>query len=177
MDITSGAVRQLTEFNSAYFEERPPAKLEKFTHSRAGFEIQSRVLFPPDFDPGSNYPLVLDIHGGPHGVFSDSFSAQQQVLATAGYIVLAVNPRGSSTYGTDFMKACCATGEGKTTWTLCRMDIVCERGYVDESRLGITGYSYGGFMSSWIIGHDTRFKLPLSALLASTYPACMGRQT
>ena len=159
VDIASGAVKQLTDFNSAYFEEHPPAKLEKFTHSRAGFEIQSRMLFPPNFDPGSSYPLVLDIHGGPHGVFSDSFSAQHQVLATAGYIVLAVNPRGSSTYGTDFMKAVlCDWGGEDYLDIMSAVDIVCERGYVDESRLGITGYSYGGFMSSWIIGHDTRFK-------------------
>ena len=102
VDMTSGSVQQLTDFNRKYFEQRPPARLEKFTHSRGGFEIESRVLLPPDFDPASRYPLVLDIHGGPHGVFSDSFSPQQQVLATAGYIVLAVNPRGSSTYGTGF---------------------------------------------------------------------------
>ena len=159
VDMTSGAIVQLTDFNRKYFEQRPPARLEKFTHSRNGFEIESRVLLPPDFDPASRYPLVLDIHGGPHGVFSDSFSPQQQVLATAGYIVLAVNPRGSSTYGTDFMKAVLGDWGGEDYLDIMSaVDIVCERDYVDESRLGITGYSYGGFMSSWIIGHDTRFK-------------------
>ena len=159
VDMTSGSVKQLTDLNRKYFERRPPAKLEKFTHSRNGFEIESRVLLPPDFDPASRYPLVLDIHGGPHGVFSDSFSPQQQVLATAGYIVLAVNPRGSSTYGTDFMTAVlCDWGGEDYLDIMSAVDLVCERDYVDESRLGITGYSYGGFMSSWIIGHDTRFK-------------------
>ena len=133
--------------------------MEKFTHSRGGFEIESRLLFPPEFNPDSRYPLVLDIHGGPHGVFSDSFSAQQQVLATAGYLVLAVNPRGSSTYGTDFMTAVLGDWGGEDYMDIMSaVDLVCEREYVDESRLGITGYSYGGFMSSWIIGHDTRFK-------------------
>ncbi len=159
VDMTSGAAVQLTDFNREYFEERSPAKMEKFTHSRGGFEIESRVLLPPNFDPGSRYPLVLDIHGGPHGVFSDSFSPQQQVLATAGYIVLAVNPRGSSTYGTDFMTAVLGDWGGEDYLDIMSaLDLVCERDYVDESRLGITGYSYGGFMSSWIIGHDTRFK-------------------
>ena len=159
VDMTSGSVQQLTDFNRKYFEQRPPARLEKFTHSRGGFEIESRVLLPPDFDPASRYPLVLDIHGGPHGVFSDSFSPQQQVLATAGYIVLAVNPRGSSTYGTDFMTAVLGDWGGKDYLDIMSaVDLVCERDYVDESRLGITGYSYGGFMSSWIIGQDTRFK-------------------
>jgi dipeptidyl aminopeptidase/acylaminoacyl peptidase len=159
VDMTAGAVAQLTDFNRKYFEQRPPAGLEKFTHSRAGFEIESRLLFPPDFDSELRYPLVLDIHGGPHGVFSDSFNAQQQVLATAGYIVLAVNPRGSSTYGTDFMTAVLGDWGGEDYLDIMSaVDLVCERDYVDESRLGITGYSYGGFMSSWIIGQDTRFK-------------------
>ncbi len=158
-DMTSGTVSQLTGFNRGYFEGHPPARLEKFSLDRAGFEIESRVLFPPDFDASQSYPLVLDIHGGPHGVFSDSFSAQQQVLATAGYIVLAVNPRGSSTYGTDFMTAVLNDWGGEDYLDIMSaVDLVCERDYVDESRLGITGYSYGGFMSSWIIGHDTRFK-------------------
>ena len=159
VNMTSGSFDQLTDFNRGYFEKHLPAKLEKFTHSRAGFEIESRLLFPPDFDTSLCYPLVLDIHGGPHGVFSDSFSAQQQVLATAGYIVLAVNPRGSSTYGTDFMKAVLGDWGGEDYLDIISaVDLVCERDYVDETRLGITGYSYGGFMSSWIIGHDTRFK-------------------
>jgi len=158
VDMESGTVAQLTDFNREYFEEHPPARLEKFSHDRSGFEIESRVLFPPEFNPDSRYPLVLDIHGGPHGVFSDSFSAQQQVLATAGYIVLAVNPRGSSTYGTDFMTAVLNDWGGEDYLDIMTaVDLVCERDYVDESRLGITGYSYGGFMSSWIIGHDTRF--------------------
>ena len=159
VDMRSGAAAQLTDFNREYFEEHPPARLEKFSHSRGGFEIESRVLLPPDFDPELRYPLVLDIHGGPHGVFSDSFSPQQQVLATAEYIVLAVNPRGSSTYGTDFMTAVLGDWGGEDYLDIMSaVDLVCERDYVDESRLGITGYSYGGFMSSWIIGHDTRFK-------------------
>ena len=159
VDMTSGAAVQLTDFNREYFEEHPPAKMEKFTHSRGGFEIESRILLPPGFDPEASYPLVLDIHGGPHGVFSDSFSPQQQVLATAGYIVLAVNPRGSSTYGMDFMTAVLGDWGGEDYLDIMSaLDLVCERDYVDESRLGITGYSYGGFMSSWIIGHDTRFK-------------------
>ena len=159
IDMTSGASAQLTDFNRKYFAEHPPARLEKFTHSRNGFEIESRVLFPPDFDPELRYPLVLDIHGGPHGVFSDSFSPQQQVLATAGYIVLAVNPRGSSTYGADFMTAVLGDWGGEDYLDIMSaVDLICERDYVDESRLGVTGYSYGGFMSSWIIGQDTRFK-------------------
>ncbi len=159
VNMESGATTQLTNFNRKYFEDHPPAKMQKFTHSRNGFEIESRALFPPDFDPNLSYPLALDIHGGPHGVFSDSFSAQQQVLATAGYIVLAVNPRGSSTYGRDFMTAVLRDWGGEDYRDIMSaVELMCERDYVDESRMGVTGYSYGGFMSAWIIGQDTRFK-------------------
>ena len=159
VDMTSGSLTQLTDYNRAYFEQHPPARMEKFTIERSGYEVESRLLLPTDFDPNTRYPLVLDIHGGPHGVFSDSFSAQQQVLATSGYLVLAVNPRGSSTYGVDFMKAVLGDWGGEDYLDIMSaVDHVCERDYVDETRLGITGYSYGGFMSSWIIGNDTRFK-------------------
>ena len=176
VDMTSGSVTQLTDYNRDYFATHPPARMEKFTTHRSWtpsmtlerpdfpespevVDIESRVLMPPDFDPNRRYPMVLDIHGGPHGVFSDSFSAQQQVLATGGYIVLAVNPRGSSTYGAEFMKAVLGDWGGEDYLDIMSaVDHMCELDYVDGTRLGITGYSYGGFMSSWIIGHDTRFK-------------------
>ena len=158
LDMESGTLTQLTDENREYFTEHPPAHFEKFSVQRGGLEIESRILYPPDFDDARRYPLVLDIHGGPHGVFSDSFSPQQQVLATAGYIVLAVNPRGSSTYGAEFMKAVLGDWGGEDYRDIMfALESVCERDCVDETRLGITGYSYGGFMSSWIIGHEPRF--------------------
>ena len=158
LDMESGMLTQLTDENREYFTEHPPARFEKFSAERGGVEIESRILLPPDFDETQRYPLVLDIHGGPHGVFSDSFSPQQQVLATAGYIVLAVNPRGSSTYGAEFMKAVLGDWGGEDYRDIMfALESVCERAYVDQTRLGITGYSYGGFMSSWIIGHEPRF--------------------
>ena len=158
-DLESGAAERITDFNGGYLGKHPPARMEKFVISRGDTEIECRAFFPPDFDASLSYPMILDIHGGPHGVFSDSFIPQQQVLATAGYIVLAVNPRGSSTYGVDFMKAVLGDWGGEDYLDImAAVDALCERGFVDESRLGITGYSYGGFMSSWIIGHETRFR-------------------
>ncbi len=158
VDLDSGTMTQLTACNSEYLQEHPPARFEKFSMDRAGSEIESRLFFPPDFDPTEQYPLILDIHGGPHGVFGDAFDNIQQVLATAGYVVLAVNPRGTSTYGVDFMMAVHRDWGGEDYLDImAAVDEVSARGYIDTSRLGITGYSYGGFMSSWIIGHDTRF--------------------
>ena len=153
-----GTRRPLTEYNRPYFDAHPAARLEKFDITRGGVEIQSRLLLPPNLDRGQKYPMVLDIHGGPHSVFSDAFNPVQQVLATHGYVVLAVNPRGSSTYGADFLKAVLRDWGGEDYLDImAAVDEVSARPYVDTSRLGITGYSYGGFMSSWIIGHDSRF--------------------
>ena len=158
-DLEQGTASRLTAYNDAYFSGHPTARLEKFSASRVGFDIESRLFLPPDFDPGNKYPMILDIHGGPHGVFYDAFNPMQQILATNGYVVLAVNPRGSSSYGVDFLTAVLRDWGGEDYLDImAAVDEVVSRPYVDSARLGITGYSYGGFMSSWIIGHDTRFR-------------------
>ena len=159
VDLVDGAMTQVTCYNEGYFADHPPAEMKKFTISRAGFEIESRLLLPPDFDPSLRYPLVLDIHGGPQGRFSDSFDLDQQVLATAGYLVLGVNPRGSSSYGHDFSRAVHRDWGGEDYRDImAAVDEVCSRSYVDETRMGVGGYSYGGYMSAWIVGHETWFK-------------------
>jgi dipeptidyl aminopeptidase/acylaminoacyl peptidase len=135
------------------------AQQERFSMSRSGLEIESMLLFPPDFDPSKKYPLVLNIHGGPHGLFANSFDITRQVLASRGYIVLAVNPRGTSTYGRDYMLPVLEDWGGQDyNDIMASIDLVCERPYVDSERLGVTGYSYGGYMSTWIVGHSDRFK-------------------
>ena len=156
-----GAKRQrvVTAANAGFLEAYPGAHVEKLAFERGGERIQARVLFPRDFDNARSYPLVLDIHGGPNGRFSDSYDVTHQILAGAGYIVLAVNPRGSSSYGPDFLKAVLGDWGGEDFLDLMAgVDLLCERPYVDSDRLGVHGYSYGGFMSSWIVGHDHRFK-------------------
>ena len=159
IDLATGDLEQVAGYNDGLLEEYPAASVEKFTFEREGREIQGRLFLPVDFDASKSYPLVMDIHGGPNGRFSDSFDITHQVLVGAGYLVLAVNPRGSSSYGPDFMKAVLRDWGGEDFLDLMMaMDLVCERDYVDENRLGVHGYSYGGFMSSWIVGHDHRFK-------------------
>ena len=159
IDLPSCQDIQLTDYNRAYLAEHPPARLEKFTLERAGLEIESRLYFPPDFDPAGKYPLVLEIHGGPNGAFYDAFSPLHQVLATNGYITLAVNPRGSSTYGVDFMRAVVSDWGGEDYLDLmAAVDVVAARPYVDGERFGVHGYSYGGYMTAWIIGQTRRFR-------------------
>ena len=159
MDVGAKRQRAVTAVNAEFLEAHPGARVEKLVFERGGETIQARVLFPQGFDEARSYPLVLDIHGGPNGRFSDSYDVTHQILAGAGYIVLAVNPRGSSSYGPEFLKAVLGDWGGEDFLDLMAgVDLLCERPYVDADRLGVHGYSYGGFMSSWVVGHDHRFK-------------------
>ena len=159
VELADRTVTQLTNYNDDYLTTYSPARQEKFTIHRNGLEIECRVYLPPDFDVSKKYPLALEIHGGPNGAFYDSFVPLQQLLATNGYITLAVNPRGSSTYGDDFMTAVLDDWGGEDYLDLmAAVDEVAARSYVDKTRMGVHGYSYGGFMSSWIVGHNQRFR-------------------
>ena len=151
--------RRLTAHNDAWLTEHPAVDLEKFSVRRNGWDIECRLYHPPGFDDAQKYPLVLEIHGGPNGAFYDSFVPWHQVLAGAGYVTLAVNPRGSSTYGEEFVDAVLGDWGGEDYLDLmAAVDEVCRREYVDARRLGVHGYSYGGYMTTWAIGHTERFK-------------------
>jgi dipeptidyl aminopeptidase/acylaminoacyl peptidase len=175
VDTASGSLRRLTDDNCDYFAESPPARLEKFSIHRQGLEIECRLWLPPAFDPTQCYPLVLDIHGGPNSAFYDTFNLPQQVLATAGFVVLAVNPRGSTTYGDAFTMAVLGDWGGEDYQDLmAAVDTVASRPYVDATCLGVHGYSYGGFMSSWIIGHTSRFKAAVVGAPCIDLPSMYG---
>ena len=144
--------------NAEFLAQHPPAGLRKFRVRRDGCDIECRLWQPPDFNPARRYPLVLDIHGGPNGAFYDAFVPLQQALAAVGYLVLAVNPRGSSTYGEGFMRAVLGDWGGEDYQDLRRaVEHTTARPWVDGARLGVHGYSYGGYMAGWAIGHSGRF--------------------
>ncbi len=151
--------RRLTAHNDGWLAKHTPAPMEKFLLEREDWDIECRLYHPPDFDPTQRYPLVLEIHGGPNGAFYDSFVPWHQVLAGAGYLTLAVNPRGSSTYGEEFVNAVLGDWGGDDFRDLmAAVDAVCQRDYVDTDRLGVHGYSYGGYMTTWMIGQTGRFR-------------------
>ena len=151
--------RRLTSHNDEWLAGHAPAEMEKFSIETADWDIECRLYHPPGFDPAQKYPLVLEIHGGPNGAFYDSFVPWHHVLAGAGYLTLAVNPRGSSTYGEEFVNAVLGDWGGDDYHDLmAAVDAVCQRDYVDADRLGIHGYSYGGYMTTWAIGHTGRFR-------------------
>jgi dipeptidyl aminopeptidase/acylaminoacyl peptidase len=175
VETSSRSLKRLTDDNHDYLAEAQPARLEKFSVHRQGMDIECRFWLPSTFDPSQRYPLVLDIHGGPNSAFYDAFNLPQQVLATAGFIVLAVNPRGSTTYGHAFTMAVLGDWGGEDYQDLmAAVDAAASRPYVDASRLGVHGYSYGGFMSSWIIGHTSRFKAAVVGAPCIDLPSMYG---
>ncbi len=124
-----------------------------------GWGIEGWLLRPRGFDASRQWPLVLEIHGGPHGAYGHSFFHEFQVLAGRGYAVLYTNPRGSHAYGDRFVRACVGDWGGKDYLDLmAAVDHALGQGWVDPKRLYVTGGSYGGFMTNWIVGHTDRFK-------------------
>jgi len=125
--------------------------------------IDGWLLKPSDFDPTRKYPMLVEIHGGPNTQYGYGFFHEMQMLAGAGYVVLYTNPRGSAGYGRDFALAVRGAWAVKDSLDiLAGVDALLQKGYVDEQRLGVIGGSYGGFMTSWLIGHSDRFKAAVS---------------
>jgi dipeptidyl aminopeptidase/acylaminoacyl peptidase len=158
-DRESGSTKTITSYSAPVLEESPSARWERFDVSRGGYVIEAWLLFPADFDASKSYPLVLDIHGGPNGAYGYAFNPVQQCLATNGFLVVYCNPRGSSTYGREFtQQVTCDWGGEDYLDIMAVLDAAVARPYVDSSRLGIWGYSYGGFMTAWTIAQNHRFK-------------------
>ncbi len=140
-----------------------------------GTPIHAWLLKPPGFDPARQYPFILWIHGGPVGQFTDGFNLTHQYLAALGYVVLLVNPRGSSGYGEEFSRAIFADWGGPDYEdVMAGVDAVLELGYVDPDRMGVGGYSYGGILTNYVIVKTDRFKGAISAAGDADYYGAFG---
>lgn len=127
-------------------------------------EIQGWIVTPPNFDPSKEYPLILEIHGGPFSSYGNVFSAEIQLMAAAGYVVLYSNPRGSTGYGEDFGNLIHHDYPGNDYYDLMSgVDAVIEKGYIDKENLFVTGGSGGGVLTAWIVGKTDRFKAAVVA--------------
>ncbi len=170
-DVAAGrrgeaGVRRLTWLNDDLFGHKELGTVEeiRYPSSHDGRQIQAWVVKPPDFDPKRKYPLILEIHGGPFADYGDRFAAELQIYAAAGYVVLYVNPRGSSGYGEEFGNLIHHAYPGYDYDDLMSgVDALLASGYVDRDNLFVTGGSGGGVLTAWIVGKTDRFRAAVSA--------------
>jgi len=152
--------RRITDLNTDALGHKSVGKAEeiRWKSSADELEIQGWIVKPPGFDPNNKYPLILEIHGGPFATYGPHFSAEVQLYAAAGYVVLYANPRGSTSYGADFANEIHHNYPGQDYDDLMSgVDAVIAKGYIDEKNLFVTGGSGGGVLSAWIVGKTDRF--------------------
>jgi dipeptidyl aminopeptidase/acylaminoacyl peptidase len=152
-------VAQLTRVNDDLLARVKLGKVRELSYtSSGGAAVQGWLVTPPGFDPAKKYPLILEIHGGPHAMYNVGFNYSLQNFAANGFVVLYTNPRGSTGYGTAFGNAIDRAYPGVDYDDLmAAVDTVVRRGFVDERSLFVGGCSGGGVLSSWVIGHTRRF--------------------
>ena len=160
-------MHRLTQVNQDILRGVAMGEVEEIWYeSTDGLDIQGWIITPPDFDPAEEYPLILVIHGGPHGMYGVGFNHRWQHHAAEGYVVLYTNPRGSSGYGSAFGNEINNAYPDKDFDDLMNgVDEVISRGYIDEEKLFVYGGSGGGVLTAWIVGHTDRF-----AAASSNYP-------
>ena len=154
------SLKTVTDVNGELLRSRAIVTPERVEFTGAdGWKIEGWLMKPRGFDAAKKWPLVLEVHGGPHGAYGHGFFHEFQVLAGRGYAVLYTNPRGSHAYGEKFATACVGDWGGKDYEDLMAgVDHALSLGWVDPKRLYVTGGSYGGFMTNWIVGHTDRFR-------------------
>jgi len=159
-----GEERRLSNVNAGYLDAVELAATETVRYeSDPGVEVHGWLLKPPAFNPAARYPAVIQVHGGPHGMYGVGFFHEMQLLAARGYVVLMTNPRGSTGYGQEWVAGT------KQDWggadyrdVIAGADYLAGLDFVDAGRMGITGGSYGGYMVNWAIGQTERFKAAVS---------------
>ncbi|MGH7861422.1 MAG: S9 family peptidase [Candidatus Dormibacteraceae bacterium] len=162
--VEGGAARRLTDLNPWLRDRHVAYPEEHWLTTSDGLRIQGWLLRPSDFDDSGSFPLVMQIHGGPHGQYGWAFFHEFQILASLGMLVFYTNPPGSEGYGEAFCQAVVRDWGGADFEALMQaLDQILERvGGIDETRLGIAGGSYGGYLTNWAIGHTNRFAAAVS---------------
>jgi dipeptidyl aminopeptidase/acylaminoacyl peptidase len=156
--------RQITDLNRAWKDEVTLSAPQRLRYRRNGFDLDGWVMKPFDAHPGRRYPTLLNIHGGPHMKYGNAFFDEFQVYAGAGYAVIYTNPRGSQGYGEAFARSVVGDwGGGDYADVMAGLDQALQQcDFIDPARLGVMGGSYGGFLTSWIVGHTHRFRAACS---------------
>ena len=155
-----GSKKRLTNLNKDLFDYKKLGNVEEiwYESSYDGEMIHGWIVKPPNFDSSKKYPLILEIHGGPHTNYGFHFSSEVQLFASKGYVVLYTNPRGSTSYGKEFGNLIHHNYPSQDYDDLISgVDFVIEKGFIDEANLFVTGGSGGGVLTSWIVGKTDKF--------------------
>ncbi|TYS15886.1 S9 family peptidase [Rossellomorea vietnamensis] len=177
LDIPSGSLKQLTSVNEEFLSEVELSKTEAITFkSSDDREVKGWLMKPANLKEGEKCGLIVEVHGGPHMMYGNTYYQEFQMLAAEGYAVLFINPRGSHGYGQTFVDAVRGDyGGGDYEDVMAAVNHVIEKyDFIDKDRLGITGGSYGGFMTNWIVGHTDRFKAAVTQRSISNWVSFYG---
>jgi dipeptidyl aminopeptidase/acylaminoacyl peptidase len=167
-----GMERQITHLNTSLWEQRTLAKVERVPYTAAdGWPIDGFLVRPVDFDPSKKYPLIVSIHGGPAGMYGVDWFHEFQVYASRGWGVFFCNPRGSTGYGRKFQRGVAMEWGGKAyTDIMTGVDeVVKKNAWIDRDRLGVTGGSYGGYMTNWITTQTDIFRAAVTLRSISNF--------
>lgn len=171
----NGKIEQVTHFNDAVLKDKYTADYERITVFSEGENIDGWILRPADFDINKTYPAILDIHGGPETVYGEVFYHEMQYWANEGYFVFFCNPRGSDGRGNTFADIRGKYGTVDYKNIMDFTDAVLEKyPQIDKSKVAVTGGSYGGFMTNWIVGHTDRFACAASQRSISNWISFYG---
>ena len=176
VNLADGSVKRCTEVNKEILEECFISMPEEFWYKGAeDWDVQGWIMKPYGFKEGVKYPMVLEVHGGPHSAYAENFFYEFQVLCAAGYVVLYTNPRGSQGYGQLFADAVRGDyGGNDYNDLMLAVDYAINLPYVDKARMAVTGGSYGGFMTNWVVGHTNRFKVAVTMRSISNWVSFFG---
>lgn len=155
----------LTDLNADLLFASNIGKVEEFWYNSSVDQrkLQGWIIYPPQFDASKKYPLILEIHGGPHTAYGPHFAMELQLMAAQGYVVLYTNPRGSTSYGEDFANLIHHNYPSQDFNDLMDgVDTVISKGFINDKELFVTGGSGGGALTAWIVGHTNRFAAAVS---------------
>ena len=176
-DANGQGEKRISRFNDTFLAGIKLQPAQRVTWKvKNGTEIEGWLIKPVDHQPGRTYPMILNIHGGPHGAYSKSFSAGFHTLSAAGFYVFYLNPRGSTSYGNDFKHAIhAAWGIVDEEDFITGVETVLRANSdIDRTRLGVTGGSYGGFMTNWLTARSKLFAAAVTRSSIASWEAMAG---
>jgi dipeptidyl aminopeptidase/acylaminoacyl peptidase len=177
LDFRSQSRKQLTNVNEAWKDEVELSVAEPIRYKAPdGWDLHGWIMKPAGFEAGKKYPTILEVHGGPHAMYANTYFHEFQTLTAQGFVVLFTNPRGSHGYGQEFVDAVRGDYGGKDYLdVMAAMDYALDTfDFIDKNNLGITGGSYGGFMTNWAVSHTDRFKAAVTQRSISNWLSFYG---